>query len=184
MFMHEKVLRVRMEPKFEAKTYCPNQLVGVSPDTMKIIGGRKYTYQVQGNHGDKAKLYYIRTENDGIRKLRDTLMDGLRDSQASWRHTIQSIRGIDIMPGNEKFMGFPQEWKDGCVEFVIHPLGGGDTTNRTISRFLALSGLDESKVSVHGYEDGLTFMGAMASRDNLANVIGFNPLRREEHLSI
>lgn len=109
MFMHEKVLCVRMEPKFEAKAYCPNQLVGVSPDTMKIIGGRKYTYQVQNNYEDKAKLYYIRTENEGIRRLSDTLRDGLRDSQESWQHTIQSIRGIDIMPGDEKLMGFPQE---------------------------------------------------------------------------
>lgn len=177
MFMHEKVLCVRMEPKFEAKTYCPNQLVGVSPDTMKIIGGRKYTYQVQNNYEDKAKLYYIRTENEGIRRLSDTLRDGLRDSQESWQHTIQSIRGIDIMPGDEKLMGFPQEWEDGCVEFVIHPLGEGDIAHKTIDRFLALSGLDESQVSIRGYEDGLTFIEAMVLREDLANVIDFNPLR-------
>lgn len=41
IFMDEKVICVRMEPKFEAKSYVPTSIIP-SDGSLKIVGGRKY----------------------------------------------------------------------------------------------------------------------------------------------
>lgn len=176
MYMPEKVICFRMEPKFEAKSYSPDPIVSAVSDGMKIIGGRKYTYATYEEKKEKAKLYYIRTHTTGIKKLRDILSAGFKDNQESWKHSIQSIRTIDLMPGEEKMMGFPQGWSEGFVEFVLHPLGE-DTTQETVDHFIRLSGLEKSDMNIREYNDGLTFIAAKASKINLDAVADFNPLR-------
>ena len=176
MFMPEKVICVRMEPKFEAKSYSPDPIVSAVSDGMKIIGGRKYTYAVHEETEEKAKLYYVRTQTNGIKKLKNILSEGFRDNQESWKHSIQSIRTIDLMPGKEKMMGFSQKWSEGFVEFVLHPLGE-DTVQGTVDHFIRLSRLDESDVNIREYNDGLTFIAAKASRSILDVIADFNPLR-------
>ena len=42
IFLDEKVLCIRLEPKLEAKSYVPDSLM-ISED-MQIIGGRKYAF--------------------------------------------------------------------------------------------------------------------------------------------
>lgn len=176
MFMPEKVICIRMEPKFEAKSYSPDPVVYAVRDKMEIIGGRKYTYDIKGNEEKKAKLYYVRTRAEGIDELKTILSTGVKDSQARWQHSIQSIRTIDLMNAKEKIMGFDDDWREGFVEFVLHPLGK-DNTRETVAHFLLLSGLKEENVSVREYEGGLTFIGARTSRDNIDAVADFNPLR-------
>lgn len=176
MFMPEKIICVRMEPKFEAKSYSPDPIVYAVHDKMEIIGGRKYTYDVKDNKEEKAKLYYVRTRSEGVDELKKLLASGTRDRQVSWRHSIQSVRAINLMDAEEKVMGFPDGWSDGFVEFVLHPLGK-DNTRETVKRFLSISGLKSDDVNIREYGDGLTFIGAKASMGNIEAVAGFNPLR-------
>ena len=41
IFLEEKIICVRLEPKFEAKSYVPTQLL--IDDTIHFVGGRKYS---------------------------------------------------------------------------------------------------------------------------------------------
>ena len=70
LYLDEKIVCIRMEPKFEAKSYTPSSILTVSND-MKLVGGRKYkiaekkeasvsSNEVDSNHPEYAKLYFLR----------------------------------------------------------------------------------------------------------------------------
>jgi hypothetical protein len=120
VFLNEKIVCVRMEPKFEAKSYVPNSLMS-SSGNMEIVGGRKYIFSDKQGNEQSAKLYFIRTDDAGIHYLHDTLESGLKDSYEKWRNQIGSIHSLDLLSSDEKIMGFSDDWTDGTVEIVLHP---------------------------------------------------------------
>jgi len=111
VFLDEKIVCVRMEPKFEAKSYVPSQLL--SSDNMSIVGGRKYHFIDDSETEQVAKLYFIRTNNTGIQQLKETLLSGTKDSVDAWRKQIGSIHSLNLLSPEEKVMGFPTEWESG-----------------------------------------------------------------------
>ena len=88
IFLDEKILCIRLEPKLEAKSYVPNSLM-VSDD-MKIVGGRKYSFIDENGEQKDAKLYFVRTQNSGINELEKTLKSGSKDDVDRWKQQIQS----------------------------------------------------------------------------------------------
>ena len=56
-FLDEKILCVRMEPKFEAKSYVPASITQVS-DSISLVGGRKYRFVDNQGDPQSAKLYF------------------------------------------------------------------------------------------------------------------------------
>lgn len=52
VFLDEKIVCIRLEPKYEAKSYTPSSLVAESG--MKLVGGRKYS--LNSEDSSKAKM--------------------------------------------------------------------------------------------------------------------------------
>jgi hypothetical protein len=181
VFLEEKIVCVRMEPKFEAKSYVPTQLT--TDSGMSIVGGRKYGYTNDAKeHGteseaaeSEAKLYFIKTDNKGISKLRETLATGIKDRVDTWRNQIGSIHSIDLLKSEEKIMGFPDGWTSGTVEIVLHPLESEH--KKMLDLFFSISKIPEKNTRVKTYKDGLTFISAKCSSAELENIKRFNPLR-------
>lgn len=171
IFVKEKVICVRLEPKFEAKSYEPVALLADSK--MKMVGGRKYT--INPKTGEKAKLYFIKTTNNELDILKVRLSSGEKDHVKAWRNQICTVRSIDLLDKNEKVMGFDKEWNRGTVEIVLHPLGMD--TNEAITRFFEISGISKEKAAVRIYEDGLTFICANMNKETISKVKMYNPLR-------
>lgn len=118
VFLDEKIICVRLEPKYEAKSYTPNSLVA---DTgMRLIGGRKYNVDDDFN---KAKLYFMRASDIELEKLRSNFTTSRKDNIKSWRNQVCTISSIDLLQPNEKVMGFDRTWERGKVEIILHPLG-------------------------------------------------------------
>lgn len=176
IFLEEKIVCFRLEPKFEAKSYIPTTLVSALSDNAQIIGGRKYTYtSSDGQDEIDAKLYFVRTSCAGLKGLRSTLESGSRDGVQQWRHELQSLNSIDLLSADEKVMGFDDSWNQGTVEFVLHPLPGN--TDNKISEFLKISGIKEDSVRIKTYDDGITFISATCSSDSIDKIKNYNPLR-------
>lgn len=173
IFLRDKVVCVRMEPKFEAKSYVPDNLV-VS-DNMKIIGGRKYSYLDESGDEVSAKLYFLKTDDEGLVKLKRTLSSGEKDEVENWRKQVGSIKTIDLLLSKEKLFGIENDWDIGNVEIVIHPLGKSE--DDAIEKFFETSGLKREKTYVKSYEDGLTFISAKCNKKEIENISKFNPLR-------
>lgn len=185
LYLDEKIVCIRMEPKFEAKSYTPSSILTVSND-MKLVGGRKYkiaekkeasvsSNEVDSNHPEYAKLYFLRATTADLTDFRKSLRDGLNTTE-SWRNEIMSLHSIDILSPGEKILGFDDEWKNGLVEAVLHPLKE-DESEEAINLFCKKSGLDRSEIEVRSYKDGVTFIAAKLSREAAAAVARINPLR-------
>lgn len=174
LFLEEKIVCVRLEPKFEAKSYVPTSLVSAMSTGSEIIGGRKYTMR-SGEVENSAKLYFVKTTTSGIREFRTTLENGTRDNIKQWRQELSSIHTIDLLSSEEKVMGFEEDWEFGNVEFVLHPLSG--KTETKINSFLTACGLDENDVRIKTYEDGITFISAKCGTNTIEKAKHFNPLR-------
>lgn len=173
-FLDEKILCVRMEPKFEAKSYVPASITQVS-DSISLVGGRKYRFVDNQGDPQSAKLYFMKTTNAGIAALQSALEDGKKDTVKSWRNQIGSIRSIDLLSPDEKVMGFDDEWETGTVEIVLHPLSNENAD--MIDLFYRVSEIPVGKTQVRQYEDGFTFISAACTYENIENIKRLNFLR-------
>lgn len=173
VFMDDKVLCIRLEPTFEAKSYMPGSLM-IAED-MKIIGGRKYAYTNQEGQKESAKLYFVKTKNAGIGKLKRTLQMGTKDSVDAWKNQIRSIKNIDLLKGEEKIQGITADWRSGEVEIVLHPLQ--ENPEDMVRSFLEVAELKIEEVKIKSYESGLTFISAVCDKKKIEAMQKFNPLR-------
>lgn len=176
VFLSEKILCIRLEPKFEAKSYVPEALVSaMSEGNARIVGGRKYEVMDEEGNIETAKLYFLRTATSGIEQLSDVLYSGQKDHVESWRNQLQTINTIDLLRPEEKVMGFEDNWIKGKVEFVLHPMSS--ETNEEIERFFEVSGIDKSVSKVKVYDSGIVFISAGCSIANITEAMTYNPLR-------
>lgn len=173
IFLEEKIVCVRMEPKFEAKSYVPIQLL--INESMSIVGGRKYSFIDESEEEMTAKLYFIKTDDNGILGIRNTLSSGIKDKVAAWRNQLGSIHSMDLLLPEEKIMGLPDEWENGNVEIVLHPMQ--NELERMLQLFFSTSGISYKNSRVKTYEDGLTFVSAKCSRKEIDKLKLLNPLR-------
>ncbi len=174
IFLNEKIVCVRMEPSFEAKTYVPSSLV-LSKNDMEIVGGRKYTFTDDNGDEQDAKLYFMRTNDKGIKMLSDTLEKGLKDNVEKWCDHIKSIHSFDLLRPDEKVMGFSDSWESGVVEIVLHPIN--TEREKMISLFYETIGISKEHTAIKSYEEGLTFISAKCNQDEIERIKRFNPLR-------
>lgn len=119
VFLDEKIFCIRLEPKYEAKSYTPSSLVAESG--MKLVGGRKYS--MDSEDSSKAKMYFVRTNDSELAELKSKFETGKKDHVKKWKEQVCTIKSIDLLRPEEKAMGFSDSWENGIVEVVIHPLG-------------------------------------------------------------
>lgn len=177
IFIDEKIVCVRLEPNFEAKSYTPNSLI-VDSD-MKLVGGRKYT--VNRKEATKGKLYFMRTNNEDLEKLKIKLISGQKDHVKKWKKQICTIKSIDLLNPDEKVLGFDVSWTEGTVEVVIHPLGIDQ--DRAIEGFFNATGIQKEKATVRSYDDGLTFICTYMDKELVDKAKKYNPLRSVKPIS-
>ena len=181
LFLDKKVICIRLEPKFEAKSYEPQAVVNaMGKNQSTIIGGRKYSYYDENNSKVSSKMYFVRTTDEGISKLSTILQSSVKDSNKQWRRQIQSIKTIDLLKPEERFLGFDEDWNNGTVEFVLHPMG--TESDNEIESFFKLSGIDRKNAKVRSYNDGITFISAKCSVLNIEKINKYNPLRNAHPL--
>ena len=170
LFINEKIVCVRLEPKYEAKSYTPSSLL--ADTNMRLVGGRKYSKDF---NSDKAKLYFMRASDEELDVLKQNLSTSKKDNVKSWRNQICTISSIDLLRPDEKVMGFDDDWKDGKVEIILHPLG--NYSKKAIDSFFSITGLTREKTVVRQYEDGLTFVCATVDKGIIDKLKHYNPLR-------
>lgn len=177
IFIEKKIICVRLEPKFEAKSYTPNSLVADSE--MKLVGGRKYT--IDPTTETKGKLYFLRTNNNDLNILKNTLITGKKDHIGKWQEQICTIKSIDLLRPEEKALGFSTAWTEGVVEIVIHPLGMDKDS--AIEGFFNVTGIDRERAIVRSYDDGLTFVCTYMNKTLVDKAQKYNPLRSLKPIS-
>lgn len=171
VFLDEKIVCIRLEPKYEAKSYTPSSLVAESG--MKLVGGRKYS--LNSEDSSKAKMYFVRTNDSELAELKNKFETGKKDHVKKWKDQVCTIKSIDLLRPEEKTMGFSDSWEEGTVEVVIHPLG--EDCCRVVDGFFDVVKIKKSDAVVRTYDDGLTFVCMHMDRKSMALAQKYNPLR-------
>lgn len=170
VFLEKKIVCIRLEPKYEAKSYMPLSLVA---DThMRFVGGRKYTKK---ENDGKAKLYFVRASDAELKQLQNNLSSKHKDNNQTWINQICTISSIDLLQPNEKVMGFENGWNGGKVEIILHPFG--HESKGAIEEFYNITGLQKTHAAVRKYEDGLTFICAKVDKETIDKLKHYNALR-------
>lgn len=178
VFLDEKVVCIRLEPKYEAKSYIPSSLVTESG--MKLIGGRKYS--LDSVDSSKAKMYFVRTNDQDLSELKSKLDSGKKDHVKRWKEQVCMIKSIDLLHPEEKTLGFLESWEEGIVEVVIHPLG--DNHKETaVDGFFDIVKAKKDDAVIRTYDDGLTFVCMHMDREGIALARNYNPLRSIKPMS-
>jgi len=173
MFFSEKFVCIRMEPKFEAKSFYPDSIL-VSNKEMKLVGGRKYNF-FEDNELKSAKLYFLKTTDKGLNELEITLKNGLKDKVENFKNQIRSIRSIDLLTPDEKILGFNDNWESGEVEVVLHPTRSNQ--EKVFQNFFELVNVDRKYAKLKTYENGVTFISVKIDSEKINVIKKFNPLR-------
>lgn len=88
VFLDEKIVCIRLDPKYEAKSYVPTSVISaMSSDNSRIVGGRKYTIATEDDEYP-AKLYFVRTTDEGLQQLRTVIQSGEKDNVDNWRKQL------------------------------------------------------------------------------------------------
>ena len=170
IFLDEKILCIRMEPDFEAKSYIPNSFI-YKIDNTDIIGGRKFVI----DDNNKSKLYFLRTDIQGINNLYDVVKNNKEYNNKSWVNEICSIRSLDLLKPEEKIMGFRSDWKYGNIEIVLHPLN--KEYNNMIDTFYKIIDIPKNKMKIRHYDNSYTFISLNCSTEHIEKIKRYNPLR-------
>lgn len=175
VFLDEKIVCIRLDPKYEAKSYVPISIISaMSSEQSKIVGGRKYTIETEDDEFS-AKLYFVRTTDVGLQQLRTVLQSGEKDNVDTWRKQLCYVNTIDLLQPDEKVMGFAEDWEFGTAEFVLHPVPS--MTQEEVASFFKYSGIDQENARVKTYDDGITFISATCTNKHLQRIKTYNPLR-------
>jgi len=194
LYLNEKIICVRLEPKFEAKSYIPTEILRSTSD-MRIVGGRRYKLDDKENVGSsetnvrddglddiepvgisrKAKLYFFRTTMRGICDFKDALSSTHSSKPQDWYKQIASVRSVDLLTLGEKTLGFDEEWQSGSVEAVLHPFTS--SSEAAIEMFCDIANIAESEIEARPYPNGATFIATRLTKDAANRVAQINPLR-------
>lgn len=171
-FLSEKVICVRLEPDLDLK-HSPVLVTSASVH-MKCLGWK--TYLCTTSDGNRsARLYFIRTTDQGIEDLRKVLISGEKDSDAAWKRHISSIHALNFLTPEERMIGLSDEWKSGIVKMVLHPMG--KDSDKALMLLYDLSKIPKDQTKVFKYKNGSIMTYCKCTRDNIEGIKLLNPLK-------
>ncbi|OJU11627.1 MAG: hypothetical protein BGN88_02680 [Clostridiales bacterium 43-6] len=173
------VVNVKMHIDYSAKSYHPSDFI--ESIGAEDVGSKKWTKKETDSKGkDKTRIgkeVFVKIKKNSLQDLQRKLQSNYGFSKG----TIDNIRSIDDMYLDshlDLINKFPLEWKNGRVEFVLHPFSLN--VNESIDRFLLLlksNNVNMEKIRYKTYDSGITFFSVLINRTALNNVVKYNPLR-------
>ena len=171
-FLLEKVICARLEPDLDLKHSAT--LITSASVYMKCLGWTTYSRSTSdGNRS--ARLYFIRTSDQGLIDLRNVLISGEKDFDAAWKRHICSIHKLNFLTPEERIIGLSDEWKSGIVKMIFHPMGKDSENALNLMHDLSEISKDQTKVSK--YKNGSIMIYCKCTRDNIERIKLLNPLR-------
>lgn len=170
-----------MAEGFLAKSFYPSSFLNAS--NMEYVGGRQYTFNENSKDGQDntnteliSKLYFMKTNDNGIEELALNLKEDKFIDNQSWQNNSKSIETIDLLRKDEKIQGFEQIWEYGRVELVFHPFDNCEKQLRDKLNKIIGAPIND-KIKIKAYKDGPVFMSAFLNKGDLEKIANLNPLR-------
>ncbi|MBP6924138.1 MAG: S8 family peptidase [Candidatus Pacebacteria bacterium] len=183
---NEFVFCIRMDPDFTAKSYYPESFLRAFDKAGAIteVGSRKWTEDLETDEDQalkttrEGKLLFIRSNQETLTGFVNSLKNGGVTFNETLQNEMRTVEEINLLTPQERLQGFDNEWVEGQVEVVIHPFEtDGDVLTKHFIDKLKSAGVNQTRVRLKHYPEGLTFASFKASRANLEALSQYNPLR-------
>ncbi|MFZ2523349.1 MAG: hypothetical protein WAW92_03095, partial [Minisyncoccia bacterium] len=178
---NEFIVCLRMSPEFSAKSYYPTDLFSslYSNGEVEEVGSRLWREKVEDEDTDETgKLFFVRTTMNGLNKLEEKLNQDEVYVTTKFKYDIRKVKSVDTLEADEQILGIPDNWTEGRLEAVLHPFE--KDREESLKNFLELlkkSGVNLDRVKYKQYESGITFVSLYGTRDTIAGIAEYNPLR-------
>ncbi len=185
---NEIVVCYRMESGYTAKSYYPKSLLKTSvrePKNIRIeeIGSR--LWRANKKDDNPKKLFFVRTNEAGLNYLTHKLGTAEDKLPNNFKLDVRRIKNVSLLNPEERILGFPDDWKSGVIELVLHPfLKDADNLTKHFNKILKKIGIDFSTISSKIYEDGMTFISFTCNKKALDKLAEYNPLRSVHPLKV
>ena len=186
----EAVLCLRLHPDRTAKTYDPKGIFEAVRD-LENVGSRNYktkagevaqTERIKKQLAKEieeitGRLVFIRSNDAGFRRLLKMLDQSELQLSKEFCVDVRGTECFDLLKGSEQ-LHFPDEWKKGRVELVLHPSKRDHAEQMNFFRRLFdRSNGPERRLRAAPYPDGPTFISCYLNRSGLEALADANPLR-------
>jgi subtilisin family serine protease len=180
--MKEVVLTLRLNEKFLAKSYTPNSLF--KQTKFENIGSRRWTFE-KDDEIKYSKMHFVKLDQEGLSSLEKVLESDGNSLTDSFKNDIRKIEELSFLETSEVIQGFDAYWKEGTVEFVLHPYGEeNDVMIEKFKQNLIALGVNDNTIRLKTYEGGPTFVSAIVNKKIIINIADFNPLRTVHPLKL
>lgn len=184
----ESVLCLRLHPDRTAKSYEPSGLLEVVRD-LENIGSRSYRLPgvdvkeskrikkllESGLEEVTGRLVFIRSNDAGFKRLLKVLDRSEQSLPKKFIEDVRSIERFDLLCDKERFF-FPEGWKEGRVEIVLHPTRHSQEDQMNfLGALFASEG--NPRIQARPYPNGPTFISCYLSAHTLDAIADANPLR-------
>lgn len=184
--VEEIVVNLKTGLGYSAKSYHPHSLI--KEVGAVEVGTKKWEGNVKGSKGETIKAgknIFLRVNEEVLDKMQALLE---KDESQLTKSVVDEVRVLDsiFFESNSRLLNiFSADWTEGRVEFVLHPFGINEqkVLEKFKDNFVAQGG-DLKRLSIRSYENGPVFISAFLTKENLRNLILFNPIRTCHPLEI
>ncbi|KXG44543.1 S8 family peptidase [Tepidibacillus decaturensis] len=173
--MKEVVITLRLNEKFLAKSYTPETLFRQTQ--LQNIGSRRWVFQ-KDDELKYSKMHFVKIDQEGLSSFDKILSSDEALLSDSFKNDIRKIEEFSLLDVSEVIQGFDDDWREGAVEFVLHPYN--EENDVMVGKFkenLLNQGVQENTIKIREYDDGPTFVSAVVDIKVIKNIADFNPLR-------
>lgn len=163
----EIIICARMAKGYLAKSYIPDFLGKY--DKVSFVGARNYSIKNEEEES-KSKLYFLKTDLDGLNDIKRSLEDDSLNKTA--KNQLCNIDRIDLLKSSEKISSIDNFVEGDDVEIVLHPLKHNvDEAIKILESYIG------SDYIVRQYEKGPIFVLAKIGKNKIEEISYFNFLR-------
>lgn len=173
------IVNMKMHVDYSAKSYHPNTLIKQSGAIE--VGSKKWTKQVEKKNKKETKIgseIFLRLTEEELNFLERNLKKDATEHLKGFIEDVRSVEDFYFDSHANLIHIFEDDWKQGRIELVIHPLD--DDQDEALVKLLDLIekfGGDRSKIKIRDYSPGPVFISAFVKRFTLEHILPFNPIR-------
>lgn len=194
----EAVFCLRLHPDAMAKSYDPTAIFSEVPE-LRNVGSRHYqaaadsvaqTKRVaklreEEQEEVKGRLVFVQGPPEGFERLLRHLDRPADRLKQQFREEIQRVERFDTLAASEQVIGFPEDWKEGRVELVLHPSSHpADELEAFLQQLFQSARISIERSRVRQYPGGPTFVSCRLTRRALTALTGTNPIRAVHPLEL
>jgi len=179
---NELILCLRVQPKYSAKSFYPKGLFtnhsGIEEIGSRIWKSKESSEEKSEKEETFGKMFFVRATEPALINFQKKLYQSESSHSKDFALDIRRLSEINLLSSEEQVVGFDDQWKEGYLEAVIHPLElDSDIALERVKKILKTQKANLDTFRFKRYGEGVTFFSVYGNNQIVSSLTGFNALR-------